>query len=631
MNRADLPRDPVGPADWSSLVVTVDRLVDDLVAVEGTSTLGAAPAEWGPTAGEDPAAYRRWVVGRHGTDLSLPGRPPTGDLVITVVVRVGMPRPVYLQECLRSLVDQDHRSWELVLHEVGSTDPAVTSVIAQFLNDPRVTMGTSGAPGRTGATPHAAGVPHVDGFVLLLHAEDVLAPGALARLAVHASDDDVDLIYSDEDGLDGSGLPCRPIFKPDWDPELHLAYPYLGDAIAIRRSLLDALGIEVPVTPAGRYDLELRVTEAARVICHVPEVLYHARSPRLSPDGHPEGAGRHVTTGRRALEAAAARRGIDATVEPGARPGWYTLRRVVVGEPTVSVIIPFRDQAGMTRACLDSLVRAPGYPVHEVVLVDNGSTEPETRALRRLLEERPATRVVDFRAPFNWSAINNAAAAGCSGDLLLFLNNDIEARSNGWLHALVEQAQRAEVGAVGARLLYPDGSLQHIGVVLGIQGLAAHLFAGLPRGRTAYLGWDRAVRSWSAVTGACMVVRRQTFEELGGFDEGYPVAFNDVDFCLRLRAAGYGVLATPYAELIHFESVSRGLSGYGGDLQRFLARWGDAVRGDDPCYNPNLSRNDPWCGLRAPDEDEAWCRTVDGLIQPSPVYPSRTPGPAGGA
>jgi GT2 family glycosyltransferase len=283
----------------------------------------------------------------------------------------------------------------------------------------------------------------------------------------------------------------------------------------------------------------------------------------------------------------------------------------------VAVIIPFRDQAALTVSCLASLEETPGYPIHEVVLIDNGSTEPETRELRRRLEGRPATRVIDYPGAFNWAAINNLAAASTTADMLLFLNNDIEATSEGWLRALVELAQRPDVGAVGARLIYPDGRLQHAGVVLGLGGVASHIFIGMPEDQSGYFSWDAVVRGYSAVTAACMLVRRAVFEELGGFDEVFAVGFNDVDFCIRLGQAGYRVLFTPHAQLTHYESISRGLSGFYDDYQEFLRRWTDLLVAGDPFYNPNLSRLEHWCSLRPPGEDEEWLELFGGLVQES--------------
>jgi GT2 family glycosyltransferase len=362
----------------------------------------------------------------------------------------------------------------------------------------------------------------------------------------------------------------------------------------------------------------LRSTELARKVVHIPKVLYHWRVVAGSAAGDTDAKPWAHRASRRAVEDALIRRGVRGTVENGPFQGAYHVRREIEGTPTVSIIIPFRDQAALTVSCLQSLGDAPGYEIGEIVLVDNGSSEPETRELRRRLELRPSTRVIDYPGAFNWAAINNAAAATCHSDMLLFLNNDIEATSPGWLRALVEQGQRPEVGAVGARLMYPDGKLQHAGVVLGLGGIASHLFIGMPKGNRGYFAWDKVVRGYSAVTAACMLVRRTVFEELGGFDETFAVGFNDVDFCIRLGRAGYRVLYTPHAQLTHYESVSRGLSGFYDDYQEFLNRWTEVLREGDPYYNPNLSRLEHWCSLRPPDEDEKWLEMVGGLMQSHP-------------
>jgi len=389
---------------------------------------------------------------------------------------------------------------------------------------------------------------------------------------------------------------------------------------AIRHELLRRIGgFRSDFDGSQDFDVMLRSSEVARRIVHIPKILYHWRVVAGSAAGDPDAKPWAYAASRRVLEDAVVRRGIDAEVRTGPFLGAYHLRRHVRDAPTVSIIVPFRDEAAMTLTCLESLDTAPGYDIGEVVLVDNDSTEPETLVLRGRLRERPGVRLLEYPGPFNWSAINNAAAATCTSDLLLFMNNDIVAASEGWLHALVELAQRSEVGAVGARLVYPDGRLQHAGVVLGMQGIASHLFNGLPKGWSGYFGWDRTVRAYSAVTGACMMVRRSVFEQLGGFDERYPVAFNDLDFCLRLGEAGYRVLYTPHAELTHFESVTRGLSGYTADFQQFLSTWGSRVREDDPHYNRNLGRLTNWCAFRPPGEDAAWLETMRALLPDDPV------------
>ncbi len=444
------------------------------------------------------------------------------------------------------------------------------------------------------------------------------------------SGDEIDVIYSDEDKLDELDRRFMPHFKPDWDPDLLLGYPYLGHLTAVRHDVLRRIGgFRSEFDGSQDYDVMLRATELARRVEHIPKVLYHWRVVAGSAAGDTDAKPWAHDASARVLEDALRRRGIEGSVEPGPFQGAYRVRRAVVGSPTVSVIIPFRDQAALTVACLASLERDAGYPIAEVVLVDNGSTEPETRVLRRQLANRPDTRVLDHPGEFNWAAINNEAAASCNTDLLLFLNNDIEADSPGWLHAMVEHAVRPEIGAVGARLLYPDGTLQHAGVVLGLGGVAGHLFIGMPTGELGYFAWDQMIRSYSAVTAACMMVRRSVFNEVGGFDEDFAVGFNDVDFCIRLARAGYRVLYTPLAELIHHESVSRGLSGYFRDYQLFLPRWFGILMAGDPHYNPNLSRLSHWCEFRPPGEDEEWLELVGGLIpaeDPRTVAPRRTAG-----
>ena len=264
----------------------------------------------------------------------------------------------------------------------------------------------------------------------------------------------------------------------------------------------------------------------------------------------------------------------------------------------------------MTARCIASLDLEPGHDPYELVLVDNGSVEPETVALRRRLEAKGA-RVLEHPAAFNWSAINNLAAAQCDGELLLFLNNDIEATSPGWLTALVELAQEPEVGVVGSRLTFPDGTVQHAGIVLGLGGIAGHLLAGLPPGQHGYFAWDAVVRPYSAVTGACMMSRREVFEALGGFDETLDVAFGDVDYCMRAVDAGFRVLYTPHSTLVHHESASRGMSGWTGDVGRFLRKWGRERFWTDPLYNPNLDLFASWCPLRTPGERSVWDAVVD--------------------
>lgn len=558
-----------------------------------------------------------WLERRNSHPEEFPPPAPVDDgPLLSVVIPVYRPSIWYFRECVQSVINQTYPHWELCLCDDGSGDPELASVMQAFAaTDHRITALALEQNGGISAATNGALAAATGEFIVLMDHDDLMEPDALAELAAAAREPEVDIVYTDEDKLDELDRIYQPYFKPDWDPDLLLSYPYFGHVTAIRHDILRRIGgFRSAFDGSQDYDVMLRSSELARRIVHVPKVLYHWRVVAGSAAGDPTAKPWAYAASRRALEDAVARRGIDGTVETGPFMGAYHLRRRIAGTPTVSVIIPFRDQAAMTVACLESLEVDPGYLIHEIVLVDNGSTEPETVVLRRQLNGRPDVRVLDYPGVFNWSAINNLAASTCQTDLLLFMNNDIEARSPGWLAALVEQGQRTDIGAVGARLLYPDGTIQHAGVVLGMEGIAAHLFAGLPSDRHGYFGWDTIVRSFSAVTAACMMVRREVFEEVGGFAEDLPVAFNDLDFCIRLGLAGLRTIYTPHAVLVHHESVSRGLSGYTQDFQRFLTRWADVIREDDPYYNRNLSRFDPYCDFRAPGEDQKWAEQMDGLL-----------------
>jgi glycosyltransferase involved in cell wall biosynthesis len=320
---------------------------------------------------------------------------------------------------------------------------------------------------------------------------------------------------------------------------------------------------------------------AAQSVFHVPEVLCHRVSELDVPDASPGFASPVITSS----------------------PEWPVPRDV-----TASVLIPFRDDPGLLRTCVDSITSTTEGLRLELVLIDNGSTDPETMTLLDRLADRSDVIVRRDDRAFNWAALNNAGARAATGDVLVFMNNDIEAHHGGWLQALCGHALRPEVGAVGARLLYPDGRVQHCGIVLGLGGAAGHPLAGLAGSEPGYLRMATATRECSAVTGACLATRRAVFDELGGFDETLGVDLNDVDFCLRAGKAGYRTVFEPRAELTHYESPSRGTAGGVGDIVNFVERWRDAIAAGDPYYNSNLTRVDASCRLAGSDESESWER-----------------------
>jgi GT2 family glycosyltransferase len=377
----------------------------------------------------------------------------------------------------------------------------------------------------------------------------------------------------------------------------------------IRTALVRAVGgFRKGFEGSQDHDLILRCTErlAPGQIHHVPKVLYHWRAIEGSTALVREAKDYASAAGVRAVADHLLRTGRDAETEELPH-GHYRVRwRLPQGAPKVSIIIPTRDRVELLRVCVQSIRKITQYPDYEIVIVDNQSAEPETLAYLDTLRHESGIRVLPYDAPFNYSAINNRAASQCSGALLCLLNNDIEVIRPDWLSEMVGQALRPEVGAVGAMLYYPDGTIQHAGVILGVGGVANHAFLGQPAGSPGHGARALVTQDLSAVTGACMVMRRDVYERVGGLDEQLRVAFNDIDFCLRVQQAGYRVVWTPFAELCHHESASRGNDDTPEKRQRFVnevefmqQRWGEELL-HDPAYNPNLSLESPNFDLAFP-------------------------------
>ncbi len=584
------------------------------------------PEDGGPyplDASQDRPAYHRWLEARTlvtnvgGKDNPLssprtapPPHAPGGPARISVLVPVFRPPRWVLERCIGSVLNQDFDDWQLVVCDDASGDPELTAYLESLPGvDARITVSALDRRGGISAATNAALKRATGEFVTFLDHDDELVPHALQSVVRTAErEPEADVIYSDEDKIDETGERFDPFFKPDWSPDLLLSYAYLAHLTAIRRTLVVELGgLRSAFDGSQDWDLAIRATERARRVVHIPDVLYHWRSLPASAASGAEAKPWAFEAGRRVLEDTLVRRGErgEVTQHP-AFPGRYFVRREPATHPLVSIIIPFRDEPGLLATCATSLRAAPGYDNFELVLVDNGSELPETAALLERLAAEEAVRIVSAPGPFNWAAINNAAARQAAGDLLLFLNNDIEARTARWLHALVAQATRPEVGAVGGRLLYPDGSIQHAGVVIALGGIAGHVLRNLPGDRPGYASMAIATRNASVVTGACLMTRREVFDSVGGFDERLPVAFNDVDFCLKLREKGYLVVYEALCELVHHESKSRGHTDDLVEGRRILERWGRAIAAGDPYLNANLSHWKYWCALSTIQEDERW-------------------------
>ena len=509
------------------------------------------------------------------------------DTVISVVTPVYDTPEAVLDAAIQSVRDQFYPDWELCLFDDASPSPHVRRVLERHASDDeriRVAFGDSnGGISRAlnGALALATGE-----YVAFLDHDDAITPDALLEMASAIADTGAEILYSDEDKYDTRGRRHDPFFKPDWSPDLFLSIMYTCHLTVMRREIVDRIGgFREGFEGSQDYDLWLRATELTDRIEHVPLVLYHWRQIAGSTAIDVSNKGYAHERSRRAIADALRRRGIAGTVGDGPVPTSFHVVRHVVDEPLVSIIIPTRDRVDLLSRAIAGIEEKTDYRNVEVIVVDNGSTDPETLAYL----DRSPHQVLRDDGPFNFSRLNNLAAASASGDHLLLLNNDTEPLTPGWLRAMVEHSARPEVGVVGAKLLYPSGRIQHAGVILGIGGVAGHSHKHSSKDAPGYFQALNLLRNFSAVTAACAMIRRSVFEEIGGFDaHNLAVAFNDVDLCLRLRDRGYLVVWTPYAMLTHFESESRGFDLDAREIDYMISRWGDELF-RDPYYNPNLT------------------------------------------
>lgn len=501
--------------------------------------------------------------------------------------------PVYntptelLRKAIESVLQQFYADWELCISDDASTARHVRELLDEYrARDARIKVTFAERNGGIAEASNRALALATGEFIGLLDHDDQLTPDALYEIAATLQKTDADLIYSDEDRLDAKGRRTEARFKPAWSPDLLLSCMYLAHFCVYRKSIVNQLGgFRGGFDGSQDYDLALRVTEATEKIAHIPKILYHWRKVAASASS-PFAARPTVTeAGRRALQEALDRRQIIGEVASETVYGYYRVRRAITRAGRVSIIIPTRDGIKHLPRCIASIEAKTDYRNFDILVVDNGSRH---RATLDYLQRLPY-RVLRLDEPFNFSRLNNVAARETIGEHLLFLNDDTEVINAEWLTAMVEQAERAEVGAVGAKLLYPDGRIQHAGIILGAGGAASHAHRGVDGFSGAgYLNYPNVIRNYNAVTAACLMMRRAVFFGTGGFDENrFAVSYNDVDLCLRLRRAGYLIVYTPYAQLYHHESATRGTNRYPHEEANLRAGWRNELLSD--CYyNPNL-------------------------------------------
>jgi GT2 family glycosyltransferase len=519
--------------------------------------------------------------------------------LISVLMPVYNTPEKWLRLAIESVQAQWYPHWELCIVDDRSTLPE-TRELLRGLDDPRIRIRYLDENQHiVGASNEALAMARGD-YIALLDHDDELTPDALFRVFEVIQRDGAGFIYSDEDKIEADGSFSDVHLKSAYSPDQFLAHNYLCHLSAMQRELAERVGGFTPGTEGAQdYDLFLKVLEHAECVVHIPRVLYHWRKIPGSTAAEFSEKSYAQDAGKLALEGAIRRRALDATVEPGDHPGNYRVRYAIIGEPLVSIIIPFKDRADLLDSCLEAIFTRSSWKNFEIIGVSNNSESPETfAAMARWAAQDERVRFIEHNVPFNFSELNNfAVREHAAGEHVLLLNNDVEIITPGWIESLLEFSQRPDVGVVGARLYFPDGNIQHAGVILGMGGVAGHFHKNLPRTSPGYFAKTRLIHNYCAVTAACCMVKRSVYEEVGGLDEDrFQIAFNDVDLCMRLRRAGYLNVYTPYCEAWHHESVSRGYEDtpekqarFGREVRAFQERFAEELAAGDPYFNPGFA------------------------------------------
>ena len=523
---------------------------------------------------------------------------------VSVITPVFNTEPRVLTMCIESVRAQDYYDWELCLCDDSSTDRATVEVLRRYQGiDPRIRVA------RTASNLHLAGASNAaaefaTGEVLaFLDHDDVLAPNALGAVARAAANfPDIDLLYTDEDIIDEAGRLCDPYFKPDWSPEHLMSVMYISHLLVVRKSLFLKLGgFRKDFSGAQDYDLALRASRLARRVHHIPEVLYHRRKVAGTASADVEAKPFALAAARRALEDHLAYLGEGFEVRDGLLPDTFRVRPPIPEGTPVTLLILTNDSSrilddgrriNLVRHSIRSIVEKSTYPHYRLLVVDSGNTSAETkqaitRAAGRLVSAPP-------KEPFCFPANLNFGMSHVDTEQVIILNDDIEVITPDWIESLIEWTCQPSVGAAGARLLYPDNTLQHSGIALGEPFVATHAFYKLPAHSVGYYGYTHLVRNSSAVTGAVLATRASAFREVGGFDALFATDFNDVDYCLRLGLAGFRVVFTPYCELYHLEGSSlRRTSQNPKEVNLFRSRWRAMLRRDSVLNYQAIRRHHP--------------------------------------
>jgi GT2 family glycosyltransferase len=521
----------------------------------------------------------------------------------SIVVPLYETDPVMLAEMIKSVKEQSYENWELCLSDGSRNENRLGKIIEKYTAaDSRIKYiaKADGPLGIAENTNQAISIATGEYIVLGDH-DDTFSPEALFCCASCINEDmETDVIYTDEDKLDSKNkLYFDPNFKPDFNIDLLRSNNYICHMFVAKTELAKSIGLfRHEFDGAQDYDFILRCVEKAGKIRHIPKVLYHWRAHSNSTADIPEVKMYAFESGKKAIEAHYERAGLKAEVFYGDDLGFYRTKYEIKGNPLISIVIPNKDHTDDLKKCMDSIDSKSEYRNYEYIIVENNSDEAETFEFYKEIEKRKNVQVVTWDKGFNFSAINNFGVRFAKGEYLLLLNNDTEIINTDCISQLLGYCQRDDVGIVGARLYYPDDILQHAGVIVGMGGIAGHAFVGLNEAEGLYQSRSKVACDYSAVTAACMMVKKEIYDRVGGLDEAYKVAFNDIDFCMKVRETGALVVYNPNAKLYHYESKSRGLEDtpekierFNSEIRLFHSRWPDILDKGDPYYNPNLTLN----------------------------------------
>ena len=518
--------------------------------------------------------------------------------LISIIIPVDNPPENYFKKTIDSVINQAYTNWELCLADDLSPNENIRTIIKAYAEkDERIKYIFREKKGYISAASNSAIEISNGEYIATLDHDDLLTPDALYEnvLALN-NNSEIDFIYSDEDKIDKNGMRSDPYFKPDWCPNNLQSRNYIGHFTLIRSSLVKEVGgFRLGYEGSQDFDLYLRITEKTNKIHHIPKILYHWQMYKATTSQNIESK----LYGIKALEDSLSRKKLNGKVyQINNLPGYYQIRYDIKDKKKVSIIIPSKNLTDITDVCINSIFKFTSYPDYEIILINNNSDEDSFFKMVKKWEEKEPVRFkcINDNGDFNFSRLMNTAAKECSGDYLLLLNNDTEVTHADWMMAMVEYAQLENIGVVGVKLLYHNDTIQHAGVIIGVWGVASHAFIAESKDASGYFWSIQSASNFSALTAACIMVTKEKFDLVGGFDEKLAIEYNDIDFCLKLKDKGFDNIYLPHVTLYHYESISRGhphktKESYERHLKEtalFKSKWKKYID-HDPCYNPNLS------------------------------------------